>query len=80
MVKPKTEKETEELVKKLFRPPRLEPAPLNVYFFKFKEPIEIRLGSIVKTEQTSFDPEIEADFGSGAAFLELMLVPDIRIV
>ena len=26
------------------------------------------------------EPQIEADFGSGAAFLELVLVPDLRIV
>jgi len=47
VVKPKTEKETEELVKKLFQPPHLEHAPLKEYLFKLEEPIEIHLGSIV---------------------------------
>ena len=76
----KTEKETEELVKKIFPQPRLEPTPLKVYSFKFEEPIEIHLGSIVKTQRIGNDPEIEADFGSGAAFLKLLLVPDLMIV
>ena len=76
----KTEKETEELVKKLFQQPRLESTPLQVYSFKFEEPIEIHLGSIDRTQRIGNDPEIEADFGSGTAFLELLLVPDLRIV
>ena len=64
----------------MFQQPRLEPTPLQVYIFKFEEPIKIHLGSIVKTQRIGNDPEIEADFGSGAAFLELLLVPDLRIV
>ena len=64
----------------MFQQPRLEPTPLQVYIFKFEEPIKIHLGSIVKTQRIGIDPEIEADFGSGAAFLELLLVPDLQIV